>query len=150
MTYFKSLAPAGWNSRKLKFHKLRSLYINSEWSRSLYDLRLLWSSRYNLRLRRVRPCVRIPHTTCFFSFSNSKIFYDLVSISRLPTVAWPIESPYQGYYQWLGEKISLKFLLIGEVDVCPTYEYFEKTEHFYLLFLKFLASDWLVKSSQSK
>ena len=35
-----------------------------------------------------------------FNFQNPDIFYDLIQISRLPTVARPILSPYKGYYKW--------------------------------------------------
>ena len=46
----------------------------------------LWCGGYDLRLKRVRSCVRIPYTNSFF---NPKIFYHLIKISRVHTVARP-------------------------------------------------------------
>ena len=73
-------------------------------------------------LWRVWSCVRFPYQL-FFLFFKSKIFYDLIWNSRLPTVARPIKIPYSGYYYWvlygLERKFHLNIYLLTGRDVCP-------------------------------
>ena len=82
---------------------------------------LLWCSEYDLRVRRYRSCVRIPLTNSFLFF-NSKIFYDLFkfpdflrSLDRFKVL---IGVNISEFYIAL-RKISLQYLLIGGVNVCP-------------------------------
>ena len=70
--------------------KLLILWRNYKYSTRV---KLLWCSWYDLRVIRIRSYVRIPRTNSLL-FSNSKIFFDLIWISQLPTLARPILSPY--------------------------------------------------------